>query len=171
MISITDGQIFLEEELFNAGVMPAVNPGISVSRVGGDAQIKAMKKVSGSLKLLYSQYRELQSFAQFGSDLDADTKARLVLGERIVAVLKQKNNAPVEVANQVCILYAVTNGYLKDVSVDQIPEFERRLAIFMEQRYGDVLDAIRSTGKLEPETEEKLQKALTELLADFVVKI
>ena len=171
VISITDGQIFLEEELFNAGVMPAVNPGISVSRVGGDAQIKAMKKVSGSLKLLYSQYRELQSFAQFGSDLDADTKARLVLGERIVAVLKQKNNAPVEVANQVCILYAVTNGYLKDVSVDQIPEFERRLAIFMEQRYGDVLDAIRSTGKLEPETEEKLQKALTELLADFVVKI
>ena len=171
VISITDGQIFLEEELFNAGVMPAVNPGISVSRVGGDAQIKAMKKVSGSLKLLYSQYRELQSFAQFGSDLDADTKARLVLGERIVAVLKQKNNAPVEVANQVCILYAVTNGYLKDVSVAQIPEFERRLAIFMEQRYGDVLDAIRSTGKLEPETEEKLQKALTELLADFVVKI
>lgn len=171
VISITDGQIFLEEELFNAGVMPAVNPGISVSRVGGDAQIKAMKKVSGSLKLLYSQYRELQSFAQFGSDLDADTKARLVLGERIVAVLKQKNNAPVEVANQVCILYAVTNGYLKDVSVDQIPEFERRLAIFMEQRYGDVLDAIRSTGKLEPETEDKLQKALTELLADFVVKI
>ena len=171
VISITDGQIFLEEELFNAGVMPAVNPGISVSRVGGDAQIKAMKKVSGSLKLLYSQYRELQSFAQFGSDLDADTKARLVLGERIVAVLKQKNNAPVEVANQVCILYAVTNGYLKDVSVDQIPEFERRLASFMEQRYGDVLDAIRSTGKLEPETEEKLQKALTELLADFVVKI
>ena len=171
VISITDGQIFLEEELFNAGVMPAVNPGISVSRVGGDAQIKAMKEVSGSLKLLYSQYRELQSFAQFGSDLDADTKARLVLGERIVAVLKQKNNAPVEVANQVCILYAVTNGYLKDVSVDRIPEFERRLAIFMEQRYGDVLDAIRSTGKLEPETEEKLQKALTELLADFVVKI
>ena len=103
VISITDGQIFLEEELFNAGIMPAVNPGISVSRVGGDAQIKAMKKVSGSLKLLYSQYRELQSFAQFGSDLDADTKARLALGERIVAVLKQKNNAPVEVANQVHI--------------------------------------------------------------------
>ena len=171
VISITDGQIFLEEELFNAGVMPAVNPGISVSRVGGDAQIKAMKKVAGSLKLLYSQYRELQSFAQFGSDLDADTKARLVLGERIVAVLKQKNNAPVEVANQVCILYAVTNGYLKDISVDQIPEFERRLQGFMEQRYGDVLDAIRSTGKLEPETEEKLKKALNELVAEFVVQI
>ena len=95
VISITDGQIFLESELFNSGIMPAVNPGISVSRVGGDAQIKAMKKVAGSLKLLYSQYRELQSFAQFGSDLDADTKSRLALGERIVAVLKQKNNAPV----------------------------------------------------------------------------
>ena len=100
VISITDGQIFLETELFNAGVMPAVNPGISVSRVGGDAQIKAMKKVAGSLKLLYSQYRELQSFAQFGSDLDADTKSRLALGERIVAVLKQKNSAPKEVAHQ-----------------------------------------------------------------------
>ena len=112
VISITDGQIFLETELFNSGVMPAVNPGISVSRVGGDAQIKAMKKVAGSLKLLYSQYRELQSFAQFGSDLDADTKERLALGERIVAVLKQKNNSPKEVAQQVCIIYAVTHGYL-----------------------------------------------------------
>ena len=111
VISITDGQIFLESELFNSGVMPAVNPGISVSRVGGDAQIKAMKKVAGSLKLLYSQYRELQSFAQFGSDLDADTKARLALGERIVAVLKQKNNSPKEVAQQVCIIYAVTHGW------------------------------------------------------------
>ena len=123
VISITDGQIFLESELFNSGIMPAVNPGISVSRVGGDAQIKAMKKVSGSLKLLYSQYRELQSFAQFGSDLDADTKERLSLGERIVAVLKQKNNAPAEVAHQVCILYAVTKGYLKDVDVAKVPEY------------------------------------------------
>ena len=110
VISITDGQIFLETELFNSGIMPAVNPGISVSRVGGDAQIKAMKKVAGSLKLLYSQYRELQSFAQFGSDLDADTKQRLALGERIVAVLKQKNSSPKEVAQQVCIIYAVTKG-------------------------------------------------------------
>ena len=131
VISITDGQIFLETELFNAGIMPAVNPGISVSRVGGDAQIKAMKKVSGSLKLLYSQYRELQSFAQFGSDLDADTKQRLALGERIVAVLKQKNMVHMEVAHQVCILYAVTKGYLKDVAIDKIPEFEKRLGEFM----------------------------------------
>ena len=170
VISITDGQIFLEEELFNAGVMPAVNPGISVSRVGGDAQIKAMKKVAGSLKLLYSQYRELQSFAQFGSDLDADTKSRLALGERIVAVLKQKNNAPVEVAHQVCILYAVTKGYLKDIAVSKIPEFEQRLYSFMEQKYFDLLSQIRSTGKLEPETEGKLQEALKELLAEFVIQ-
>ena len=168
VISITDGQIFLESELFNAGVMPAVNPGISVSRVGGDAQIKAMKKVAGSLKLLYSQYRELQSFAQFGSDLDADTKARLALGERIVAVLKQKNNAPVEVAHQVCILYAVTKGYLKDVAVSQIPEFEKRLYEFMDNRCAHVLDAIRSTGKLDEATEQALQKALGELLEEFV---
>ena len=167
VISITDGQIFLESELFNAGIMPAVNPGISVSRVGGDAQIKAMKKVSGSLKLLYSQYRELQSFAQFGSDLDADTKDRLALGERIVAVLKQKNNAPAEVAHQVCILYAVTKGYLKSIPVEKVPEFEVRLNEFMENRYGQVLDAIRTTGKLESNTEETLKTALEELLKDF----
>ena len=167
VISITDGQIFLESELFNAGIMPAVNPGISVSRVGGDAQIKAMKKVAGSLKLLYSQYRELQSFAQFGSDLDADTKQRLALGERIVAVLKQKNNAPAEVAHQVCIIYAVTNGYLKDITVDRIPEFEKRLVEHMDNRYFNVLDAIRTSGKLEPETEEQLKAALAELLAEF----
>ena len=167
VISITDGQIFLETELFNAGIMPAVNPGISVSRVGGDAQLKAMKKVSGSLKLLYSQYRELQSFAQFGSDLDADTKSRLALGERIVAVLKQKNNAPVEVAHQVCIIYAVTHGYLNSIEVDQIPEFELRLYEFMDNRYENVLDAIRTTGKLEKDTEEALQTAITELLTEF----
>ena len=168
VISITDGQIFLETELFNAGIMPAVNPGISVSRVGGDAQIKAMKKVAGSLKLLYSQYRELQSFAQFGSDLDADTKARLALGERIVAVLKQKNNAPAEVAHQVCIIFAVTNGYLKNIPVDAIPEFEIRLREFMDNRHGEVLDTIRSTGKLEADTVETLKTALTELVNEFL---
>ena len=167
VISITDGQIFLESELFNAGVMPAVNPGISVSRVGGAAQIKAMKQVAGSLKLLYSQYRELQSFAQFGSDLDADTKARLALGERIVAVLKQKNNAPVEVAHQVCILYAVVKGYLENIEVSRIPEFERRLQEFMDTRYEDVLVSIRTTGKLEAAAEEKLKAAITELLAEM----
>ena len=168
VISITDGQIFLETELFNAGIMPAVNPGISVSRVGGDAQIKAMKKVAGSLKLLYSQYRELQSFAQFGSDLDADTKARLALGERIVAVLKQRNNAPAEVAHQVCIIYAVTKGYLKDVALDKIPEFELRLREFMDNsQYNSVLTAIRTTGKLEADTEELLKAAISQLLEEF----
>ena len=167
VISITDGQIFLESELFNAGVMPAVNPGISVSRVGGNAQIKAMKKVAGSLKLLYSQYRELQSFAQFGSDLDADTKARLSLGERIVAVLKQKNNAPVEVAHQVCILYAVVNGWLNTLEVDKIPEFERRLSELMETRYETALVSIRETGKLEEAAEESIKEALQQLLSEM----
>jgi len=167
VISITDGQIFLETELFNSGIMPAVNPGISVSRVGGDAQIKAMKKVAGSLKLLYSQYRELQSFAQFGSDLDADTKARLALGERIVAVLKQKNNAPKEVAQQVCIIYAVTHGYLNNISVDRIPEFEKQLEEHMENYHAHVLEAIRTSGKLETETENHLKTALSELVERF----
>ena len=167
VISITDGQIFLETELFNSGIMPAVNPGISVSRVGGDAQIKAMKQVAGSLKLLYSQYRELQSFAQFGSDLDADTKSRLALGERIVAVLKQKNGTPKEVAQQVCILYAVTHGYLTRIDVDKVPEFEKRLEEHMDLRYPQVLDSIRTTGKLDTDTEKALQKALEELEAQF----
>ena len=167
VISITDGQIFLETELFNSGVMPAVNPGISVSRVGGDAQIKAMKKVSGSLKLLYSQYRELQSFAQFGSDLDADTKERLALGERIVAVLKQKNNSPKEVAQQVCIIYAVTHGYLHSIPVEKVPEFEKQLEEHMENHHVNVLEAIRSTGKLESNTEAALKAALDELVNQF----
>ena len=171
VISITDGQIFLETELFNSGIMPAVNPGISVSRVGGDAQIKAMKKVAGSLKLLYSQYRELQSFAQFGSDLDADTKARLALGERIVAVLKQKNNAPKEVAQQVCIIYAVTKGYLNGLSLAQVSEFERRLEEFMDNRYSHVLEAIRTSGKLEADTEESLKEALNALLSEFIPQV
>ena len=139
VISITDGQIFLETELFHAGVMPAINPGISVSRVGGSAQRKAMKKVSGELKLLYSQYRELQAFAQFGSDLDADTKARLALGERIVEVLKQKRNSPVRVGCQVAIVYAVIHGYLNDTPVDKVPEYERELYDLLERDYEPLL--------------------------------
>jgi len=167
VISITDGQIFLETELFNAGIMPAVNPGISVSRVGGDAQIKAMKKVAGSLKLLYSQYRELQSFAQFGSDLDADTKSRLSLGERIVAVLKQRNNNPKEVAHQVCIIFAVTHGYLTDIPVEKVPEFEKQLEEHMENYHPEILEAIRTTGNLTTETDNQLRAALSELVARF----
>jgi len=168
VISITDGQIFLETELFHAGVMPAVNPGISVSRVGGNAQIKAMKKVAGTLKLIYSQYRELQSFAQFGSDLDADTKARLNQGERIVAVLKQNHSSPVAVENQVCILYAVINNFLNDVPVGLIPDYERGLYERMAAQHDDVLEAIRTTGALSAEHEEKLREALADYTADFI---
>jgi len=140
VISITDGQIFLETELFHAGIMPAINPGISVSRVGGAAQLKAMKKVSGELKLLYAQYRELQAFAQFGSDLDADTKMRLALGERIVEVLKQKRNSPVRAGCQVAIVYAVINGYLNDVEVSKVSEYENRLFALLEGEYSSLLE-------------------------------
>ena len=167
VISITDGQIFLETELFHSGVMPAVNPGISVSRVGGSAQIKAMKKVAGNLKLLYSQYRELQSFAQFGSDLDRDTRERLDQGERIVEVLKQDRSAPIDVAHQVCILYAVTKGYLKDVAVRDIRAFERGLYPYLDKNAYDVLSNIRSTGNLSAEDEETLKQALSNYCTEF----
>ena len=162
VISITDGQIFLETELFHAGVMPAINPGISVSRVGGSAQLKAMKKVSGELKLLYSQYRELQAFAQFGSDLDADTKARLALGERIVEVLKQKRNSPVRVGCQVTIVYAVINGYLNGIAVKDIPAFERRLFELMENKYNDLLVRFEE-GYFDAEDVQALKTALSEI--------
>ena len=162
VISITDGQIFLETELFHAGIMPAINPGISVSRVGGSAQLKAMKKVSGELKLLYSQYRELQAFAQFGSDLDADTKARLALGERIVEVLKQKRNAPVRVGCQVAIVYAVINGYLNGVAVKDVHDFELRLFEHLENKYQELLVRFES-GYFDPEDVEMLKTALSDL--------
>ncbi len=168
VISITDGQIFLETELFHAGVMPAVNPGISVSRVGGSAQIKAMKKVAGSLKLLYSQYRELQSFAQFGSDLDADTKARLAQGERIVEVLKQDRNSPVDVEKQIAILYAVVNNYLQPVDVRDIAEYEQGLYEYLDAHAADLLTSIRETGKLEAEDEQKLKTALETYTKNFL---
>ena len=168
VISITDGQIFLETELFHSGIMPAVNPGISVSRVGGNAQIKAMKKVAGSLKLLYSQYRELQGFAQFGSDLDADTRARLAQGERIVEVLKQKRNRPVAVEDQVCIFYAVTHDFLKEVRVSDVAEYETGLYERMEAQHSDVLNAIRESGQLSKETEEALRQALESYTRDFL---
>ncbi len=170
VISITDGQIFLESELFHSGIMPAVNPGISVSRVGGNAQIKAMKKVAGSLKLIYSQYRELQSFAQFGSDLDADTKARLAQGERVVEVLKQGRNAPVPVEKQVCILYAVTHDFLKEVPVERVALYEQGLYARLDAQHSDVLNEIRLTGKFEKETEDKLVSALINYTKDFLAK-
>ena len=169
VISITDGQIFLETELFHSGIMPAVNPGISVSRVGGDAQIKAMKKVAGTLKLIYSQYRELQSFAQFGSDLDADTKARLEQGARIVEVLKQSQNAPVPVEKQVAILYAVTKGILEKVKVEDVNAYEAGLYTYLDADAAglEVMQLISTTGKLEPETEEKLRHVLEAYTENF----
>ena len=167
VISITDGQIFLETELFHAGVMPAINPGISVSRVGGAAQIKALKKVAGSLKLLYSQYRELQSFAQFGSDLDKDTKDRLAQGARIVEVLKQSNNSPVPVELQVCIIYAVVNGYLKDIEVGQVHEFEQGLFRYLDTHAHKLLRAIVETKVLSEQSENELKEALTAYIEEF----
>ena len=170
VISITDGHIFLETELFHSGVMPAVNPGISVSRVGGNAQIKAMKKVAGTLKLIYSQYRELQSFAQFGSDLDADTKARLEQGARIVEVLKQNQNAPVPVEKQVAILYAVTKGILSRVATEDVRSYEAGLYTWIDSdaQGAAAMQEIRSTGALSAETEEKLKGALEQYTENFV---
>lgn len=162
VISITDGQIFLETELFHAGIMPAINPGISVSRVGGAAQLKGMKKVSGELKLLYSQYRELQSFAQFGSDLDSDTKARLALGERIVEVLKQKRNSPVSPGGQVAIIYAVINGYLNSIPVSKIPEYEERLYDKLDREAKDWQKRIEDN-HFEEEDIERLKQILDEM--------
>ena len=160
VISITDGQIFLETELFHSGVMPAVNPGISVSRVGGSAQIKAMKKVAGSLKLLYSQYRELEAFAQFGSDLDADTKRRLAQGARIVEVLKQDKSSPVPVEYQVAILFAAVHELLGDIPLDMLRAYEKGLYLYLDVHATDVLYRIRTTGALSDEDAEGLRAAI-----------
>ena len=162
VISITDGQIFLETELFHSGVMPAINPGISVSRVGGSAQLKGMKKVSGELKLLYSQYRELQAFAQFGSDLDADTKARLALGERIVEVLKQSRNNPISVGCQVAIIYAVTKGWLDTIPVNKVKDFEERLYEKLQNQKSALLKRFEE-GYFEDEDIASLEETLSEM--------
>lgn len=170
VISITDGQIYLESELFHAGIRPAINPGISVSRVGGSAQIKAMKKVSGSLKLMYSQYRELQSFAQFGSDLDADTKSRLEQGARVVEILKQNRNSPVDVALQVCIIYAVTKDMLSDVPVARIHDFETALFEYLMVQRPAILESIRETKELTKDNEAALREAIEACKAQFIPK-
>lgn len=167
VISITDGQIFLETELFHSGIMPAVNPGISVSRVGGSAQIKAMKKISSRLKLMYSQYRELASFAQFGSDLDDDTRTRLAQGERIVEILKQERNKPVEVELQVVIIYACVNDYLKDIEVEKVSEFEKFLFEYVKNSRPEIIKNISETKDLSPETEEMIKAAIEEAKKRF----
>ncbi|MBO4898179.1 MAG: F0F1 ATP synthase subunit alpha [Clostridia bacterium] len=168
VISITDGQIFLETELFHSGIRPAVNPGISVSRVGGNAQIKAMKKISGKLKLLYSQFRELQAFAQFGSDLDSDTKERLMQGERIVEVLKQGKNTPLDVAKQVAIIYAVVNNKLADIDTKDIAEFKERFYEFLDLSCEPILRDIKESGQLTEENEKKLIGAIDEFKERFL---
>lgn len=168
VISITDGQIFLESELFHSGVRPAVNPGISVSRVGGNAQIKAMKKVSGTLKLLYSQYRELQGFAQFGSDLDADTKARLEQGARIVEVLKQKRNSPIAVELQVAIIYAVVNNMLREIPTEDVHRFEEELFEYLIAVKANLLSTIRETGDLSAESASELKEAILCVKEKFI---
>ena len=166
VISITDGQIYLQPELFYSGVRPAVDPGISVSRVGGDAQIKAMKKVAGTLKLSYSQYRELASFSQFGSDLDADTKRRLDQGERIVEVLKQGENAPLKVTDQVMIIFAVTNGFVDDIPVDALSKFESELFKFVDTNYPELSEKIMANKDFTTD----LSTAINEFKKTFVVE-
>ena len=168
VISITDGQIFLETELFHSGVMPAVNPGISVSRVGGNAQIKAMKKIAAPIRTELAQYRELAAFAQFGSELDADTTEKLAQGERIREILKQPQYQPMPVEKQVMIIYAATKKYLIDIPVEKILDFEKALFEYVDTKYPEVPEAIRTEKVISDETEAKLVKAIEECKADFL---
>lgn len=168
VISITDGQIYLETEMFNSGFRPAVNPGLSVSRVGGSAQIKAMKKIAGPIRIELAQYRELAAFSQFGSDLDADTKQKLDQGERIREILKQGQYAPLPVWYQVIIIYAATNKYLLDIAVDDILNFEKGLFEFMDTKYPEVPAAIRDEKEISDATEKKLIQAIEEYKKQFI---
>ena len=167
VISITDGQIYLETEMFHAGFRPAINAGLSVSRVGGAAQIKAMKKIAGPIRTELAQYRELAAFAQFGSELDDDTRERLAQGERIKEVLKQPQYQPLAVEKQIVIIYAVTRKYLLDVPVERIAEFEKGLYEFVETMYPEIYKAIRETGEINSETDALIQKAITEFKNQF----
>jgi len=170
VISITDGQIFLETNLFNSGIRPAINVGLSVSRVGGAAQIKATKQVAGTLKLSLAQFRELEAFAQFASDLDESTRKELELGQRMVEVLKQGVNQPLVIEKQVVIIYAGTKGYLEDVAVEDVVKFEAELHAFIDQKYTNILDSIKSKKKLDDETETALKAALEEFKTVFSAK-
>ena len=168
VISITDGQIYLETEMFNSGFRPAVNAGLSVSRVGGAAQIKAMKKISAPIRTELAQYRELAAFAQFGSELDADTREKLAQGERIKEVLKQPQYKPMPVEFQVLIIYVVTRKHLLDVPVDRIGEFEHSFFEYIKTSYPEIPDSIRNTKELSEEMEDKLKKAIADFKADFL---
>ena len=168
VISITDGQIYLETEMFNSGFRPAVNAGLSVSRVGGDAQIKAMKKIASPIRVELAQYRELASFAQFGSELDADTKEKLAQGERIKEVLKQPQYNPMPVEYQIIIIYAVTNKYLLDVPTEEITRFESEFFDFIKTKYPEIPSGIAQEKVISDTTEEKLKKAIEEFKAEFL---
>ncbi|MGI5935870.1 MAG: F0F1 ATP synthase subunit alpha [Oscillospiraceae bacterium] len=165
VISITDGQIYLETELFNDGVRPAINPGFSVSRVGGAAQIKAMKKIAGPLRIEFAQYRELEAFAQFGSDLSQDTLDRLRQGQRIVEILKQPQYRPMSIKHQVLILYVLVNGHLMDVDITHVREFQREFLLYIDRNKRHIADEIRDTGDISPQLEEKIKEAIVEFKA------
>jgi F-type H+-transporting ATPase subunit alpha len=167
VISITDGQIFLETDLFNSGIRPAINVGLSVSRVGGAAQIKATKQVSGTLRLDLASFRELQAFAQFASDLDDYTRGQLERGQRMVEVLKQGPYAPVPIEKQVVIIFAGAQGYLDDIAVDSVTKFEADLMPFMEAKYSNILDSIRNEKKITDDTDAELRKAIEDFKASF----
>ena len=168
VISITDGQIFLEAELFYSGIRPAMNAGISVSRVGGNAQVKAMKKIAGRLRLDLAQFRELAAFAQFGSELDKDTKDKLDQGFRVVEILKQNQYAPMSVENQIMSIFAVTNGYLSKTAIEDVSRFERDYLEFMANEHPDVVETLKTTGNLDGDTEKKLRDAIEEFHKTFV---
>jgi len=170
VISITDGQIFLESDLFYSGVRPAVNVGISVSRVGGNAQIKAMKQVAGRLRLELAQYRELEAFAQFGSDLDAATQKQLARGERLVEILKQPQYAPVPVEQQIMIIWAATNGWLDDIPTARVRKFERGFHEYVHAQKPEIGEAIRTARQITDETADALKKAIEAFRASFVAE-
>jgi F-type H+-transporting ATPase subunit alpha len=170
VISITDGQIFLETDLFNSGIRPAINVGLSVSRVGGAAQIKATKQVAGTLKLDLAQFRELEAFAQFASDLDASTRAQLERGQRMVELLKQGVNKPLTINKQVTILYAGVNGYLDDIDVADVVKFEQEFHAYIEQKYSNILDDISAKLKIDDEIEANLKAAIEEFKTVFTAK-
>jgi F-type H+-transporting ATPase subunit alpha len=167
VISITDGQIFLESDLFYQGIRPAINAGLSVSRVGSAAQIKAMKKVAGRLRLALAQFRDLAAFAQFGSDLDKATQDQISRGQRLTEILKQGQYRPMAVEHQVAIIYAATNGYLDDISVDQVKKFEDGLHEYLDSRADKTLEKIVKTGELNEESEKELQSHLTDFKKIF----